>query len=107
MALEAVEVARVGLDLQQVAGRAGDEHVGREHLAQGGHVDLDELGRGGRRPLAPQRVHDPVAQHDLVWAQQQQRQQRALLGRAERERRAVDQRLERPRRPNSTTSDRP
>ena len=99
VALEAVEVARVGLDLQHVAGRAGDEHAGHEHLAQGGHVDLDELGRGGRRPLAPQLVHDPVARDDLVRAQQQQRQQRALLGRAEQDGHTVDRRLERPQQP--------
>jgi hypothetical protein len=99
VAPEAVEVDGVGLDLQEVPGRAGDEDVGLQDLAQGGDVDLDELDGGSGRPLAPQLVDDPVARHDLVRVEQQQSQQGSLLRRPEPDRRTVHHRLQRAQQP--------
>jgi hypothetical protein len=95
VAPNAVEIQSAGLDLQQIAGRPGDEHVASEHLAQRRHIHLHKLGRRRRRSLAPELVDDPVAGHDLVRVEQQQREQCPLLRRPELDLRTVDHRLER------------
>ena len=55
--------------------------------------------RGGRRRLAPQRVHQPVLRDDLVRAQQQVAEQRALPAALDRERTAILHHLQRPKDP--------
>jgi hypothetical protein len=95
----AVQIHSAGLDPHEIAGPPGDENLPPEHLAQRRHIDLHELGRRRRRALAPQLVDDPVARHDLVRVEQQQREQRPLLRRPELDRRTVDHRLERAKQP--------
>jgi hypothetical protein len=58
-------------------------------------VDLQRLNGRPRRFRAPQRVDERLAGDDLVRAQQQQREQGALLRPAERERAAVYDGLDR------------
>ena len=100
-ALEAVQVQGVGLDPEDIAGRPGDEQtaVRIEQLAQRRDIELHELGRGRGRPLAPELVDDPIARHDLVRVEQQQRQDRPLLRRPELDRHTLDHRLERAEKP--------
>jgi hypothetical protein len=74
-----------------VAVGAGHQHIAAalravvQLLAQLGDVDLQALGRGRRRPLAPQLVDEPVRGHDLVAVQHQQREQRSALATAHRD----------------------
>lgn len=60
--LEALRVEVVGAERELVPPPAGDDVVAvpglRERLAQRGDVELDELHRRRRRPLAPQPVDD-------------------------------------------------
>jgi hypothetical protein len=77
--LEASQVDLARRDLQQITGRAGLDPIGAEQLAQAGDVPVQRGLRGARRLLAPQRLDQLGARHDLAAAQEQQRQQRALL----------------------------
>ena len=77
------EVERAGVELDRVAGRAGDDRVRPERAPQLGDVHLQRLGRGRRRVLAPQHVDQPLGRDDVLAVREQQhRQQRPLLGRA-------------------------
>jgi hypothetical protein len=62
--VEADGVDGGGVDLQQVAGRSGDDDVPArrtpERLAQAGDVDLQGVGRPVGRVVAPQPVRQPV-----------------------------------------------
>ena len=58
-------------------------------------VALDRLRRAGRRSVAPQLVHQPRRRHDLAGVQQQDAEQRLLLGGAEVDGGAVLGHLER------------
>jgi hypothetical protein len=49
------------------------------------HLHLQRVGRGRRRPLAPERVDQAVARDDLVRAQEQAREQRRVPPGAERD----------------------
>jgi hypothetical protein len=75
---EAARVDRVRLDAEQVAGRAGDDQAVAERAAELRDGVLEHLRRGRRRPLAPEPVDQPIARHDLVGVQQEQREQRPL-----------------------------
>jgi hypothetical protein len=48
-------------------------------------VDLERGDGGSRRLVAPERVYQPVARHDCVRVQKQQRKQGALLRGSQRE----------------------
>ena len=84
---EALEIELLGIELEDVTGRAGDEKlaglaaraVGLQHLAKLGDMDLKRLGRGLRRGAAPELIDQPVGGHDLVRVQKQDREQAALL----------------------------
>ena len=101
--LEPGQVEHVGRRHQRVAGPARlDRGLARrrgEHLPQVGHVDLDDVGGGLRRRLAPQLVHQAVDAQRLAGVQREQREQRALPGRSERQRHAVALDRERPQQP--------
>ena len=92
--LEVLEVELARLDAQQVTGRPRGEArlvVRRrgEHLAQPRDVVAQRVVGGVDALLREQLGDQPVARDDAVRAQQQQREQRALLRPAERKRRAV------------------
>ena len=78
-------VELVVVELQHVAGRAGDEH-GRlaQRLAQARHVRVERGWASGRRALAPERVDQAVAREHLARVEQQHREQRLLPRAAER-----------------------
>jgi hypothetical protein len=86
-ALEPPGVDRVVGRLQLVSGLAGDDdlagHERGQRLAQLRDVDLDRVPRRARRVLGPQCVDELVNGDDLTGVQQQDREQRPLLGRAE------------------------
>jgi hypothetical protein len=86
---KAVEVELVRFDAQQVARRPRLEPAVAEQPAQPRHVAVQRRHRGGRRRLAPQRVEEPVLGDDLVRAQQQVAEQRALTPALDRERTAL------------------
>ncbi len=97
--LEAVQVDRVGLDLERVAASPRAQHAVRQHLAQLRDVDLDHLGRRLRRGLAPQLVDQRLDGDRAVGVQEQAGQQSARLAAAESERRRVGACLERTQQP--------
>ena len=92
---EAVQVELVRRDAQHVAGRPRLEPAGAEQPPQPRHVAVQRGHRAGRRRLAPQRVDEPVLGDDLVRAQQQVAEQRALAAALDRERTAVLHHLQR------------
>ena len=92
-----MQVELLWVELQDVPRRACDQHrTGRtERLAQLGDAHLQRRAARIRRLLAPQVVDEPVGRHDLVNAQQQNREQRALLGARQRHQRVAVGDLER------------
>ena len=94
--LEAPQVERVRLDLDQVAGRTGDEDVRREHLAEVRDVRLEDVDRCLGRLLAPELVDQAIARDDLVRSGEEERKQRALPRAAQGERVPAVDCLERP-----------
>jgi len=76
------------LEQGRMAVAAGDPATARDRLR-------DAVGLGRGRALAPKAVDQLVARDDLVRAQEQQREQRPLLGSAQRHRLAVDPDLDR------------
>ena len=93
--LEAVEVELTRLDDEQVAGSAPQDATCAQHPAQPRHVAVERLRRAPGWMLPPQPGDQPVARHRLVRAEEQHREQCALLRPAERERGAVAARLDR------------
>ena len=76
--LEAREVELVALDADHVAGRAGDDPVGAEGLAELRDVVLDRVQRLLGRAHSPELVDQAVGRDDLVRAGEQQGEQRSL-----------------------------
>ena len=73
--------------VDDVPGRpGGDDRVRLERAPQAGHVGLQRHRGVRRRPLAPQRVDQPVGGHHLAGVDQQQCEHRPLAGAAERAR---------------------
>ena len=93
--VEAHDVDRLRVDLDEVAGRAREEHVGRQQLAQLRDVDLDHLRRRVGHGVAPEVVDEAVDRDRAVGRHEQPGQQRPLLEAAERERRAAVEHLHR------------
>ena len=82
--------------VDDVAGRpGGDDRVRLERAPQAGHVGLQRHRGVRRRPLAPQRVDQPVGGHHLAGVDQQQCEHRPLAGAAERARPVAVMHLER------------
>ena len=94
-ALELQQVEAVGSHPKLVARRARHHNAGAKCLTQGVDVALHELLRRGRRPLAPELVHEARAGDGLVRVQEQHAKERALLGRAEPHRLPPVENLER------------
>ena len=92
--LEAVDVERLGRELQNIAARAGDERVGPERLAQLRDVALERLRRRVRSLLAPEVLDEALARDELVGVQQQDREQLALPPATDRDRSIAIEHLE-------------
>ena len=94
--LEAIEVQLVGHDLEHVAGRPPRYATVSERLAQPRDVVVERVGGGRWRALSPDAVDQPVARDGGVRVQQQDREERALLGPAQRQVLTVSLDRERP-----------
>ena len=79
-ALEATEVELVGPDHELIAGRARDDSVTPDCLSQLRDVHLQRLDRRFRGPLTPERLDQRVRRDDAVGVEEEDGQQRALLG---------------------------
>jgi hypothetical protein len=105
--LKAHRIQGPGPNPQQIAGRAGDQHLaggaaGAVRLqgpAQPLDVRLQGLGGGGWRLLTPQPPDERVYRHDLVGSCQQQGQQQAFLRPPQQGRAVVSLDLQRPEHP--------
>ena len=84
--LEALDVELVGLDVDPVAAAAALDPLRAEDAPEAVDVDLERVRGGAGRVLAPDRVDQPLAGQHLVPAQQQEREQGALLGPSEPQR---------------------
>ena len=85
--LEPVDVALAGRDVQPVcAAERLEPPVAAQRLPQRRDLVVQHLVRGRRRRRAPQLLHEPIARDELVGAEHEQAQQRALTPRADRER---------------------
>ena len=82
---EAPRVDGVGARDQSIAGRAGLDHLGAQHLAQAEHVVLEGLGGGARRVVAPERGHEPVGADHVTGPEDQRGEKRALPAATRRE----------------------
>ena len=92
--LEAPQVELPGRNVQDVTRRPRDQRrptgaVRAERLAQARHVDLQRVARRRGRIVSPQLLDQPIPRHDPIGAQQQDREQRALLRSPQREPPAV------------------
>ena len=93
---EAVGVDLVRRRLEHVAAAARAQPIGLEQLTQPGDVRLQALVRRRRLHAAVQVFEQPLGRNDLVAAQQQDRQKRALPRAAELQRAPIVCGLERP-----------
>jgi hypothetical protein len=94
--LEANEVERVGVELDQVSRLPRRDHgTAVEVLAQLRHVKLQRVRGSGRRLRRPERRREAIERHNPVRRQEKDREERALLGPAERDGTAVIDDLER------------
>jgi hypothetical protein len=95
-ALEALGIQLARTHLQPVAGRGGRDHLAiAERLTQPRHVDLHRPRRVRRRRLPPQPQRQPLGADRLIGVQQQHRQHRARLDRAQRHRAGLAMHLKR------------
>jgi hypothetical protein len=93
--LEALEVELAGLDRDPVAGAVRLDPVGADRLPEAVDVDLQRgRGRCGRL-VAPECIDERVAGDDLAGAEEEGREQRALLRRSQRDVTPIGERLER------------
>ena len=102
--LEPTRIDRVGARVELVPRRFGRKDLPAaakrlECAAEVGHVDLDRVRGRARRAFAPQQVDEPIDRHDLSGVEQQDRQERSLLRRAEVRDRAVRGYLKRAEKP--------
>ena len=97
--LEALEIELVPAHLESISRALREDALASQDLPQAVHRDLQRVRRRRRWAVAPERVDHAVARHDLVRAQEQQREHRTLLPAAERERLSFGRHLERPENP--------
>ena len=93
--LEPVQVELVVVDAERVAGRPRLQAIIVEQPTEAGDVAMQRGQRRRRRGLAPQRVDEDILRDDLVRAQQQHPEQRALMAAAESDDAAVLRHLQR------------
>ena len=93
--LEAVQVDGVVRGAQTVAWLPRLDQVAAELLAQRGHVPLHDVERRRRWLVAPDLVDQPHRGHEVAGAQDEQRQDSALVRPAEPHAALVHQRLDR------------
>jgi hypothetical protein len=67
--LEAVEIDRVWLGLEEIAGRTRDDPLRSEDLAEPGHIDLQRARSRLRRTLAPDRIDQAITGDDPIAVQ--------------------------------------
>jgi hypothetical protein len=84
------------MELQEVAGAAGHEHVVAEQLPELRDVDRQVAPGARRRLAAPEAVDQAVGRDDVVRVEQEQREQGSVLRRRDRDDRAADTYLEWP-----------
>jgi hypothetical protein len=109
--LEARGVELVVSDSQQVAGVVRHEHLGGlsarppwlQRRTQVGHVGLQGVQRAVRWAVFPQLLKEPVARHNVVRLEEQQRENPTLLRTAESYRAAINDDLQRPEDPELQT----
>src|SRR5437867_2374061 len=77
--LEAVEVERVGLNANEIPGRARENSFAAQCLPQARDPDLKRLPRRLGRLLTPQLVDQPVRTDDLTRVKQQVSEDRPLF----------------------------
>jgi hypothetical protein len=94
--LEPVDVELAWLDPKHIATPLGEEQPIAQRLTQVRYVSLNELVRARGRLLAPELVDQAIRGNHLAPVQEQHRQQRPLLGRAQRQRAVVIDSLKRP-----------
>ena len=87
------------LDSEAIADALRLDPLGAERPAKAVDVDLERLLRRGGRFLTPDGVDQPVARDDLAGMQQEGREERTLLRRAESERAPVFNGRKRPEQP--------
>jgi hypothetical protein len=82
-ALEAERVDLLGLDVDQVAGRAGDEQAARQRAAEPGHMHLDRIRCPPGRGVAPQVCDERRGRDETSGPEQEQAEYRLLARRSE------------------------
>ena len=90
------QVELLGLEPDDVAGRARLDRVRAERLPQLRDEVLERRDGGRRRIAGPERLDEPVDRDDPTGLEQQQREERPLLRAAERDRLAAPGRPRRP-----------
>jgi hypothetical protein len=75
---ESTQVELVRLDLEQIAGRPGEQDLGAKRLAELRHVHLKRVHRSLGRRLAPDLIDEPIAAHDLIRVKKEDRKYSAL-----------------------------
>ena len=103
-ALVAGQVELVGIESQRVARAMRFDPVRPERLAEAVDVHLERRDRRPRGLGAPQDVDQPVSRHDDLGVQEQERQQRPLLGCAQLQWAVLAGRLDRPQNPEFDVS---
>ncbi len=101
--LEPVRIDDVRIDVEQVAGRTGEDDAvpqWRDGPPELRDEPLERLGGGRRRRLAPEGVDQRVGRDDLVGPQSENGQQRALPPAAELQHTAVRRQLEQAEKPD-------
>jgi hypothetical protein len=92
--LERAEVELAGLDPEAVAGAPGLDPLAAERLPEAVNRDLERVRGGLGRILAPERVHEAVARHDFVRAEEEEGEESPLPAAGEGHGLAVPQDLE-------------
>lgn len=78
-----MNVDQVTLDIEHVARRAGEQDLRPELLAQSRNEVLQRAEGRLRWRIPPKLVHQAIGRDDLAGPERQEREQRALLPRAE------------------------
>ena len=94
-AFEAGEIELLRFEIEHVTGGKSLDHRGAERRAQSMHLVLQRRARSRGRVLTPQLIDQLALGDRLVGPEQQQAEERALLGRRDRHELSVSPNLER------------